>query len=107
VTLKANQPGNTEHIGERYNIEHELVVAVLTTGPVGYGAITLTLTLMTVAVLTTGPVRYGAFPSLAASALATCPPVGYGALPSLAASAPSNLSTRRVRGSSLSSSQCP
>ena len=31
------QPGNTEHIAERHNIEHELVVAVLTTGPVGFG----------------------------------------------------------------------
>ena len=33
----AAQPGNTEHIAERRNIEHELVIAVLTTGPVGFG----------------------------------------------------------------------
>jgi hypothetical protein len=33
----AVQPGNTEHISTRAHIEHELVVAVLTTGPVGFG----------------------------------------------------------------------
>ena len=33
----AEQSGNTEHISKRAHIEHELVVAVLTTGPVGFG----------------------------------------------------------------------
>ena len=31
------QPDNTEHISFRYNVEHELIIAVLTAGPVGFG----------------------------------------------------------------------
>ena len=34
---EAVQPDNTEHISSRLFIEHELVIAVLTTGPVGFG----------------------------------------------------------------------
>jgi hypothetical protein len=34
---QAVQPDNTEHLASRGNIEHELVIAVLTAGPVGFG----------------------------------------------------------------------
>jgi hypothetical protein len=34
---EAVQPDNTEHIARRANIEHELVIALLTCGPVGFG----------------------------------------------------------------------
>ena len=34
---QAVQPDNTEHIASRPFIEHELVIAVLTSGPVGFG----------------------------------------------------------------------
>lgn len=34
---EAVQPDNTEHISSRANIEHELIIAVLTAGPVGFG----------------------------------------------------------------------
>ena len=33
----AVQPDNTEHLASRANIEHELIIAVLTSGPVGFG----------------------------------------------------------------------
>ena len=34
---EAVQPDNTEHIARRANIEHELIIALLTSGPVGFG----------------------------------------------------------------------